>query len=615
MRPRRPRLDLPSMRATTSSGSSTYSSGAPEDELAGVDDERLLVADLHELGEVLRRVGQVDRRDAVVVEDAERAAQAQVDAGRLDHGLVPRLDAHAALGHQAADRPVGEDRGRGHRGRSLPAGGVRAPYAWSARLARTTTERVRGGAGSAGSPCGPRRGRRGNGWRGWRGCLVPPSPPLGSCSGSGSALDGPPDDPQQPHDRDLEGEHEPEEAPRHVGHCTPAARRVHARVSAWMATRDGGAREGGAMARTVRRARRAAQPARAAALGAHLRAPAPAAEHPAQRAGDVQAPRGHRQRGRSRRAQQRGAHPRPAEVGPRAGQQDRRAGHLRRGHRRARAQLVAAAARGGEDLLAGRGEVDAGAPEAGRRRQGAALVGRGDRDEVGRVEGGGVGRDHVVVGVRVAGGRDDEDVGGGGRVDGRGQVGAGARAREREVDHARAVGDRVAHARGHVAMSPDASAPRTLTAMMRARQARPATPTPLLPRARDDARDVRAVAVVVGGVAVAVDEVGAVDVVDEAVAVVVDAVARHLARVGPQVGREVAMGEVDAGVDHGDGDVAARDLASTRWRRPWARRPAAPTGWRAEGRVEPRRGPRSRRGPRRQRQAPRRGEGSEASVL
>ena len=314
------------------------------------------------------------------------------------------------------------------------------------------------------------------------------------------------------------------------------------------------------MPRPVRRPRRPAQPARAAALGADLRAPAPDAEHPAHRAGDVQAPCCHRQRGRSRRTQKCGAHPRPAEGGPRAGQQDRGAAHLRGGHRRSRAQLVAAAARGGEDLLAGRGEVDGGAPEAGRPRQRSALVGRCDRDEVGRVEGGGIGRDHVVVDVRVAGGRDDEDVGGGGRVDGGGQVGAWARAREREVDHARAVGRRVAHARGHGGHVARRVGAEDLDRHDARAPGEAGDADAVVAAGRDDARDVRAVAVVVGGVAVAVDEVGPVDVVDDAVAVVVDAVAGHLARIGPQVGREVAMGEVDAGVDHGHGDVAARDL-------------------------------------------------------
>ena len=86
--------------------------GAPEAELAGVDDERLVLVDDHLLGEVARRVAQVDRGHAVVVEDAERVAEPQVDAGRLDHRLVPRVDADPALLDERADGAVGEDGGR-----------------------------------------------------------------------------------------------------------------------------------------------------------------------------------------------------------------------------------------------------------------------------------------------------------------------------------------------------------------------------------------------------------------------------------------------------------------------------------------------------------------------
>ena len=160
--------------------------------------------------------------------------------------------------------------------------------------------------------------------------------------------------------------------------------------------------------------------------------------------------------------------------------------------------------------------------------------------------------------------RDDEDVGRGGLGDGGGEIGAGARAGEREVDHARAVGDGVAHALGHRrhvtggvgAEHLDRHDPR---APGEARDA-----DAVVAARGDDARDVRAVAVVVRRVAVVVDEVCAVDVVDEAVAVVVDAVARHLARVGPQVGHQVAMRQVHAGVDHRHGDVAARDARPRR---------------------------------------------------
>jgi hypothetical protein len=59
------------------------------------------------------------------------------------------------------------------------------------------------------------------------------------------------------------------------------------------------------------------------------------------------------------------------------------------------------------------------------------------------------------------------------------------------------------------------------------------------------------------GIAVVVEEVVAVDVVDEAVVVVINAVAGDLAGVDPDVGGEVGMGVIDAGVDDGHDDVAA----------------------------------------------------------
>jgi hypothetical protein len=63
------------------------------------------------------------------------------------------------------------------------------------------------------------------------------------------------------------------------------------------------------------------------------------------------------------------------------------------------------------------------------------------------------------------------------------------------------------------------------------------------------------VAVVVHRVGVVVARVDPKDVVDVAVAVVVDAVAGRLERVVPHVGGEVRVGVVDAGVNHADHDV------------------------------------------------------------
>jgi hypothetical protein len=55
---------------------------------------------------------------------------------------------------------------------------------------------------------------------------------IGLLIGLGLGMDGPPHDPQKSHDGDLEGEHEPEEAPRHGGDCTRAVGAMHAGMSA-----------------------------------------------------------------------------------------------------------------------------------------------------------------------------------------------------------------------------------------------------------------------------------------------------------------------------------------------------------------------------------------------
>ena len=75
--------------------------------------------------------------------------------------------------------------------------------------------------------------------------------------------------------------------------------------------------------------------------------------------------------------------------------------------------------------------------------------------------------------------------------------------------------------------------------------------------AGDGPGNVSAVAVVVHRVAVVVDEVVSVDVVDEPVAVVVDSVSGNLAGVGPDVGGQIDVIVVHARVDHSDHDVAA----------------------------------------------------------
>jgi hypothetical protein len=71
-----------------------------------VDHERLAFGHHDVLGQVRGRRGQVDRRHAKVVEDAERAAEPQVDAGGLHHAGIPRVDSDPTLLHEAPDRAV-----------------------------------------------------------------------------------------------------------------------------------------------------------------------------------------------------------------------------------------------------------------------------------------------------------------------------------------------------------------------------------------------------------------------------------------------------------------------------------------------------------------------------
>jgi len=70
-----------------------------------------------------------------------------------------------------------------------------------------------------------------------------------------------------------------------------------------------------------------------------------------------------------------------------------------------------------------------------------------------------------------------------------------------------------------------------------------------VPGGGDDAGACGSVAIFIEGIAGRVPGVDAVDVIDVAVAVIVDAVARDLARIPPHVGGQVGMGGVDARVD------------------------------------------------------------------
>jgi hypothetical protein len=70
--------------------------GAPQDELPGVKDERLIGLHLCHLGQVIHRLAHVDVRVAGVVEHAEIAVHPEVDAGGLHHVRLEGIDDQAA---------------------------------------------------------------------------------------------------------------------------------------------------------------------------------------------------------------------------------------------------------------------------------------------------------------------------------------------------------------------------------------------------------------------------------------------------------------------------------------------------------------------------------------
>ena len=80
-----------------------------EHEFAGMEDERLVVGDRQQLGQVGLGRPDVDVRVAVVAEDPERAIEVQVDRRRLEVLRVVRVDADVASLERRADVAIGED--------------------------------------------------------------------------------------------------------------------------------------------------------------------------------------------------------------------------------------------------------------------------------------------------------------------------------------------------------------------------------------------------------------------------------------------------------------------------------------------------------------------------
>jgi len=78
-------------------------------ELPRVEDERLVVPDRQQLGQVRLRLADVDERVAVVAEDPEAPIEVEVDRARLEVGRIVRLDPHAPRLQCGPDVAVGQD--------------------------------------------------------------------------------------------------------------------------------------------------------------------------------------------------------------------------------------------------------------------------------------------------------------------------------------------------------------------------------------------------------------------------------------------------------------------------------------------------------------------------
>ena len=250
------------------------------------------------------------------------------------------------------------------------------------------------------------------------------------------------------------------------------------------------------------------------------------------------------------------------DAGLRGGQQGDNARHLGGGLRGARHAAVGAVGTGGVDPHAGSAEVDGRGTVVGEAGEHVIPVGGGDGDHVGQIEAGGIAGAHVAVGGAVARCGDERDAHIAVRSDGvlehRRCSGAAAPTVVGDDDVDAVIPP---HHRGVVERGDGPAGVADAVVVLEPQRhdgdlpVDPRDAQPVVADGADDARHVSAVAVAVLDVVVVLDEVPAVDVVYEAVVVVVDAVAGNFAGVGPDVGCQIRVRKVDSGVDHADHDA------------------------------------------------------------
>ncbi len=242
------------------------------------------------------------------------------------------------------------------------------------------------------------------------------------------------------------------------------------------------------------------------------------------------------------------------------------AGHVRRRHRSAAQELVAARVRAarvadrrnrGEDAHPRGAETHRGSAVVGEKGLGIVQVRGGDREHVRHLIARWIERRRVVVGAVVPCRGDEQRAGLIRGRDGVHQRLAESAAAPGVVHHLRVHVGGVEHGADCGAGGARAARAQELDRHDARAPAHSRHAHAVVADGGDGARHVRAVTMVVLGIVVVVAEVVAVDVVHVTVAVVVDAVAGDLPRVGPYVGGEVGMGVIHAGVDHSHDDIGA----------------------------------------------------------
>mmetsp|Transcript_93197 Transcript_93197/g.287600 ORF Transcript_93197/g.287600 Transcript_93197/m.287600 type:complete len:664 (+) Transcript_93197:2148-4139(+) len=229
-----------------------------------------------------------------------------------------------------------------------------------------------------------------------------------------------------------------------------------------------------------------------------------------------------------------------------------------RGHGRAAEEGVPLVGDRGEDAAPGGGEVHRPLAVAGEGRELALDVGGGHGDDAVRGVARGVVRGLVVVAPGVARGGQEEDAGGLRALDGDAEGSAGTAAAPGVTHDLRSMGDAVLDRLDCIRGSAGACVAQELQGHQPdAAPSDPGDAQGVVANARDGPGAVRAVPLVVHGVAVLVDKVSPVHIIDKAVLVIVDAIARDLTRVHPHVLLQVVVRVIDARVDDGHDDASA----------------------------------------------------------